>query len=236
MATCSVLDGRRQLENRRLLLTHRAGDEKLCRTFGVVGGTALEQHLRRTLLLGLGVEALAGLETFAATKRDGGGLAIGRAILRPRTALTAASRARTRQSNHAVDLILRALHSRFELARAVFQPAVELVDESRPEGRVRQRRVAVGIARHLARTLAGSSARTLTRRMARNLARGLARTLTRRSFLPQRRSIKHKRACGQRSARHPRRVPKDSQSPVGHLESVANSQMCAGAVAKLRTD
>src|SRR5712691_5507770 len=138
-----------------LLLAHRAGDENLGRTFAGVGRAALEQDLRRAFLLGLGVEALAGLKSLAAAERDGCRRAIGSAVLRRRAALARRHRTRIRQSDdragrllgglarpvaELIDLLLRALHVGLELGCALFQPAAEHVDEAGLEGRIGRRR------------------------------------------------------------------------------------------------
>ena len=129
----------------------------------VVRRRALEQQPRRAFLLGLGVEALAGLESLAAAHAWRPRVAIGRAVRRRRATLAPASpRARSAIPTsppvaslaasraslaELVEVLLRALHVRFELGRALLQPAAEGVDEAGLEAgsrrdRRRRRRLA----------------------------------------------------------------------------------------------
>jgi hypothetical protein len=100
--------------------------------------------LRRTLLLGLGVEALAGGKSLAAAGRHRRGLAIGPAARRHRTALVHRHDAHIRQSDHRagrilggvaglvrqlVEGLLRVLQIESESRGAVAEPTAEGIDE-----------------------------------------------------------------------------------------------------------
>src|SRR5262249_27291396 len=136
------------------LLAHRARHENLGRAFRIVRGAALEQDLRRTFMLRLGVEALAGLESLAAAGGSGRRLAIGGAGLCHRAALAHDHDARVRQSHDRVGRILggvagllaeliecrlRALQIRLESGRALVEPMADRIDEARPENGIRRR-------------------------------------------------------------------------------------------------
>src|SRR5215831_10204929 len=173
----------RVLARGKPLLADGAGDENLGRAFGIVGGTAFEQELGRTFLLGLRVEASAALESLAAAERDRRRWAVGRAVAGRRTALASRQGAGIRQSDDGagrllrgvtrlaaelVDVFLSALHVRFELACALFQPAAKGVDEAGPEGRI-------GIVRNLT----GGGTRKRRLRLTLRLERSLDGSLTR---------------------------------------------------------
>src|SRR5215813_807422 len=150
------------------LLAHRARHENLGRAFRVIRRAALEQDLRRAFVLRLGVEAFAGLESFAAAGRAGRRLAIGGTVLRHRAALAHGHDARVRQSHDRVgrtlggvagllaELIerrLRALQIRLEPGRALVEPMADRIDEARPENGIRRRcrrRIGGGLARLMA--------------------------------------------------------------------------------------
>src|SRR5262249_3857528 len=175
----------RMLARGKPLLADGAGDENLGRAFGIVGGTAFEQELGRTFLLGLRVEASAALESFAATERNRRRRAVGAAVAGRRTALASGQGAGIRQSDDGagrllggvarlaaelVDVLLSALHVRFELARALFHPAAKGVDEAGPERRIGLVRSLTGggasdwrlrLGLRLERCLDGSLARSL---------------------------------------------------------------------------
>src|ERR1700704_1709836 len=142
----------RQAIAARRSLAHRARDENLGWTLRIVRSAALEEHLRRAFLLGLGVEAFAGLKSLPAAERNRRRRAIRGAVLRRGAALARRDRARTWQRDNRtgrllggltrpaaelIGLFLRALHVGLELARTLLEPAAEHVDEARLEGRIR---------------------------------------------------------------------------------------------------
>src|SRR5215470_17428480 len=158
-----------------VLLAHRARYENLGRTFRVVRRAALEQNLRRALVLRLGVDAFAGLESLAAAGRGCRRLAVGGAILRRGAALAHGHDAGVRQSHDCVGRILgdvagvlgelierrlRALQIRLEPGRALVEPMADRIDEARLENGIRRRRhggIGGGLARLLARNIAGGT-------------------------------------------------------------------------------
>src|SRR5262245_35516129 len=155
------------------LLAHRARHENLGRTFRIVRRAALEQDLRRTFVLRLGVDAFAGLKSLAAAGRGRRRLAVGGAVLRRGATLADGHDARVRQSHDRVGRILgdvagllgelierrlRALQIRLEPGRALVEPMADRIDEARPGRGIRRRRrgrIGSGLARLLARNIAG---------------------------------------------------------------------------------
>src|ERR1700737_3909737 len=129
------------------LLAHGAGDENLGRAFRAGWRAALEQEARRgALLLALSIEALAGLETLAAAERHSSGQTVRRAVRgfhaplpgiydpgigqandRPRCLL----RGFPRLAAQLIELLLRALHLRFEFYRAFLKPASHRIHKAR---------------------------------------------------------------------------------------------------------
>ena len=129
-----------------MLLTNRPRDEDLARAIGAVRRAALEQEPPRAFLLRLRIYDLARLKSLAAAERNGGRLAIGSAIRRRDAALLRGDYTRVRQSDHRsreifgalvrllaelLNALLRVLHARLQLRRALLHPPAECIDKAR---------------------------------------------------------------------------------------------------------
>src|SRR6185295_6809144 len=133
-------------------LAQHARDERLGAAFDLAWRAAAEQDLCRALLLGLGIEALAGGKSLAAAGRRRRGLAIGPAARRHRTALVYRHDAHIRQSDHRagrilggvaglvrqlVEGLLRVLQIESEPRGAVAEPTANGVDKAGPALEIR---------------------------------------------------------------------------------------------------
>jgi hypothetical protein len=106
------------------LLAHRACDENLGPTLAVVRRAAFEQQARRALVLGLGVETLAGLKALAPAQRHRRALAVGTADLRDHTALARGEDARIGQPDDRARRFLGGVARLVpELAERLLRPA-----------------------------------------------------------------------------------------------------------------
>jgi hypothetical protein len=149
------------------LLAHRAGDENLRRAFRVVGRATREQHVCRTFLLRLCVDALAGLKSLAAADRGGGDLAIRRTVLCRRTAFVSVHDASAWQADdgtsrilgdiaslaaNPAERLLRALQAGFEVVCAFLKQSPELIEHARALARpLRSRRTVAARRRRFLR-------------------------------------------------------------------------------------
>src|SRR6516162_1028549 len=130
----------------RISLAHGARDKNLGGAIGARGSTALEQEPPGfALLLGPGVEALAGRKALPAAKRHGRCLAVGSAVLRRDAWLARLYHPRIRQSDHRggripgglagliaqlVEGLLSVLHIALEAIRAFIEPTAQSVDKA----------------------------------------------------------------------------------------------------------